>query len=70
MTGMRIALIVIFGLAIGCAPAAEPAPAWEATNPIVPLPDSPLGIQNELADLKEPPTPERVRLGRWLFFAI
>ncbi len=47
---------------------------WEAANPLVPIPDPPLGIGGEanppakLTDLTDPPTPERVRLGRWLFF--
>ena len=47
---------------------------WEAANPIVPIPDPPLGIGTEegrpakLTDFPDPPTPERVRLGRWLFF--
>lgn len=47
-----------------------PAPVaeWEAANPVVPLPAPPLGIDARFADLKEPPTPSRVRLGRWLFF--
>ena len=51
--------------------AADP---WEASNPIVPIPDPPLGIGGEknppakLTDLENPPTPESVRLGRWLFF--
>lgn len=46
----------------------------EADNPIVPIPDPPLGIGGEdnppakLTDLEDPPTPESVRLGRWLFF--
>jgi cytochrome c peroxidase len=44
------------------------APAWEAENPVVPLPKPPLGIDNTFEELPEPPTPERVRLGRWLFF--
>jgi cytochrome c peroxidase len=43
-------------------------PDWELANPIVPLPAPPLGIDSTLTGLKEPPTPERVRLGRWLFF--
>jgi cytochrome c peroxidase len=43
-------------------------PEWERENPIIPLPESPLGIDMKLTDLPEPPTPERVRLGRWLFF--
>ena len=43
-------------------------PPWEAANPIKPVPAGPLGTEIDLASLKEPPTPERVRLGRWLFF--
>ena len=43
-------------------------PSWERANPIAPLPASPLGIDSKLTDLGEPPTPPRVRLGRWLFF--
>lgn len=54
--------------------AAQDVPAWEAANPIVPIPDPPLGIGTEkeplpkLTELPNPPTPESVRLGRWLFF--
>jgi cytochrome c peroxidase len=48
--------------------ASAQSPGWELANPIVPLPAPPLGIDSKLTDLKEPPTPERVRLGRWLFF--
>ena len=33
-----------------------------------PLPKPPLGISSSLSELKEPPSPERVRLGRWLFY--
>jgi cytochrome c peroxidase len=40
----------------------------EADNPIRPIPDGPLGTGIVLQSLKEPPTPPRVRLGRWLFF--
>lgn len=40
----------------------------DKANPIKALPASPLGISSKLTDLREPPTPERVRLGRWLFF--
>jgi cytochrome c peroxidase len=40
----------------------------EKENPLQPIPKSPLGIESNLSDLKEPPTPERVRLGRWLYF--
>jgi len=67
LVGMLIALTVVVLLA-GCTPQEEPPPAWEAANPLVPLPESPLGIESKLADLPDPPTPERVRLGRWLYF--
>ena len=53
--------------AAGCAAPAE-APPWEAGNPIRPLPVAPIGPDINLATLKTPPTPERVRLGRWLFY--
>ena len=46
----------------------ERLPAWEAANPLRPLPEPPLGIDGTFAELKDPPTPERVRLGRWLFY--
>lgn len=40
----------------------------EDENPLRPIPDSPLGIRGKLSELKDPPTPEKVRLGRWLFY--
>lgn len=45
-------------------------PSWEAANPIEPVPTPPLGVggKYKLTDLPDPPTPQRVRLGRWLFF--
>lgn len=51
------------------APARQGVPAaWETANPVVPLADPPLGINRQWSELKDPPTPARVRLGRWLFF--
>jgi cytochrome c peroxidase len=44
------------------------APPWERDNPVRPLPREPLGIDRKLSELPEPPTPERVRFGRWLFY--
>ncbi len=58
-------LSVIFGFTLACRLAAPP---WEEANPIVPLPAAPLGLEIDFAKLPEPPTPERVRLGRWLFY--
>jgi cytochrome c peroxidase len=43
-------------------------PSWELANPIRPLPSPPLGINRQWSELPDPPTPARVRLGRWLFF--
>jgi cytochrome c peroxidase len=70
MTRNNVALIgfialIGMGMLIGCA---EQVPEWELANPIIPLPEPPLGIDTSFADLGEPPTPERVRLGRWLFY--
>lgn len=43
-----------------------PPPAWEIANPLAPLPQAPLGIDVDLRALGV--TPEKARLGRWLFF--
>jgi cytochrome c peroxidase len=63
---MRLRGLCLLGLALtGCTPRTPP---WEAANPIRPLPTPPLGIDSRFSDLEEPPTLERVRLGRWLFY--
>src|SRR5687768_3319574 len=50
-------------------PTCHPArPAWQAANPSKPIPAGPHGTEIDLAALPQPPTPERVRLGRWLFY--
>lgn len=54
-------------LAAGAAPAPEPTP-WEAESPLRPLPAAPLGITADFGSLPYAVTPEKVRLGRWLFF--
>jgi cytochrome c peroxidase len=48
--------------------ASADASLLEADNPIRPIPDAPLGSGIVLQLSSEPPTPARVRLGRWLFF--
>lgn len=50
--------------------AAAPAgpPPWELDNPVRPLPEAPLGVEADWAALPFRITPEKVRLGRWLFF--
>src|SRR5690606_3924887 len=40
----------------------------EVENPILPLPTAPLGTDIVLSAVTPAPTPERVRLGRWLFY--
>jgi cytochrome c peroxidase len=52
---------------IGCQLEA-PTPEWELANPLLPVPESPLGIEGRLVDLEDPPTPETIRLGRWLYY--
>src|SRR5687768_12834948 len=60
-----MAAVLLVAMAGGCG---TPAPQWEAANPIRPLPEAPLGPDVNLAALPDPPTPARVRLGRWLFY--
>jgi cytochrome c peroxidase len=70
----RIALrqecgIALFGVSVLAGIAAqEQVPRWDAANPVQPLPTSPLGIDSKLTDLPAAPTPQRVRLRRWLFY--
>ena len=59
---------VVALVATACSSAASAPPPWEADNPIVAIPQAPLGAEIDLSSLTEPPTPERVRLGRWLFY--
>jgi cytochrome c peroxidase len=60
------------GLACRAAPSVPPAASpeagatWELTNPVLPLPTPPLGSPADFAALPWV-TPEKVRLGRWLF---
>ncbi len=72
-----LALLSTAALAAGCASqepvraaaaSAPKSPAWELDNPVRPLPDPPLGVAADLAEAPFRVTPEKVRLGRWLFF--
>jgi cytochrome c peroxidase len=71
---LALALVVFSVLCIGWAliSAADPAEGeerpCEKANPLKPLPTPPLGIESSLDELEDPPTPETVRLGRWLFY--
>ena len=60
-----IACLVVSLAWVGCKPA---TPEWELANPVVPLPEPPLGVDHTFSELQDPPTPERVRLGRWLYY--
>lgn len=75
VTARRLGLAALLLLAAcrAAAPVAEPAPAaavplWELENPVRPLPVPPLGVPVEFSELPFKVTPEKVRLGRWLFF--
>ena len=60
--GLILTLPLVLG---GCTP---PTPEWELANPIEPLPEPPLGVTHSFDELEDPPTPETVRLGKWLFY--
>ena len=67
-------VLTLCGIDVSANELARNVSQWESANPIVPIPDNPLGIGTEkeplpkLTELPDPPTPERVRLGRWLFY--
>jgi cytochrome c peroxidase len=63
------ALVAVAAFAASCGPARRDSPPpWEAGNPIRPLVATPFGMDLYVAGAKQRPTPERVRLGRWLFY--
>ncbi len=74
MTRTHLALAAAVVALAGCRSAAAPRvaaasaapPAWEQENPLKPLPAPPLGIEVDWAALRV--TPEKARLGRWLFY--
>ncbi|MFQ5700982.1 MAG: cytochrome-c peroxidase [Acidobacteriota bacterium] len=61
-------LVIMAGLWAGCRGAEKSAAAWEQENPVRALPAPPLGNEADFSSLKFEVTPEKVRLGRWLFF--
>ncbi len=61
-----LALALVGAAAASCA--RPSGPEWEVANPLRPVPDPPLGIDSTFESLADPPTPERIRLGRWLFY--
>ncbi|MCL4848462.1 MAG: cytochrome-c peroxidase [Acidobacteria bacterium] len=69
----RLAALAVLGslvlLVTACSwRASGTRPTWEHDNPIEPLPALPAGFEGRWDRLSSPPTPERVRLGRWLFY--
>ena len=69
----RLAPLLALALAAGChREAVRPAaaqPDWERDNPLRPLPAPPVGMEVEWAAARGVTvTPEKVRLGRWLFY--
>lgn len=62
-TPLFAASLFVLALLAGCG-----TPPLERDNPVLPLPEPPLGISSRFDELATPPTPERVRLGRWLFY--
>ncbi len=64
VVGLLVSVVVVGTVGVS----AEMTPEWEKANPVLALPQPPLGISSEWSELEEPPTPERVRLGRWLFY--
>ena len=64
---LAITLLAALGLVSGVALATHDERNLNTANPVRALPRPPLGV-NDLDELASPPVPERVRLGRWLFF--
>ena len=73
----RLSLLVLVPLAVAAcrtgATTASPVPdppdaPWERESPPLPLPTPPLGMEVDLTRSTVRLTPEKVRLGRWLFY--
>jgi len=74
-----LVLAALAFVALSCRASVRPAPQhgpqqpdreppWELDNPVRPLPAPPPGLEVDLSQAKVEVTPEKVRLGRWLFF--
>src|SRR5690242_4914147 len=65
-------ILCVVCVVAGCAAATHPRrsapPAWELENPVLALPAPPRGVNAHWETLPFRLTPEKVRLGRWLFF--
>lgn len=72
---MRALVLASLAAALAaCSDAWSDTAGWEAENPVVDLPEPPLGVADNVSWRKLEAqqglkvTPEKVRLGRWLFF--
>ncbi len=69
-----LALVTLAAVSLGaCRSVAPEAPRgeapWEKESPLLPLPSPPLGLESfDLGKTRVKLSPEKVRLGRWLFF--
>jgi cytochrome c peroxidase len=52
------------------APEGAAAPPWERESPLLPFPRPPLGMEVDLSRSTVKLSPEKVRLGRWLFYDV
>lgn len=72
MTARRVATVLsiawVLSWAPGCQSTNTLAPPWDAANPVRPIPPAPLGLESYLGPALVQLQPERVRLGRWLFY--
>ena len=68
ITALALCIVAIAIVSCSTGPKISEFVAWEKENPVRPLPTLPLGITSTYPELKEPPTPERVRPGRRLFY--
>ncbi len=65
---IAVLLVIAAGPATAAGATAEDVPAWERDSPLLPLPAAPLGMTVDLSRTRVRLTPEKVRLGRWLFY--
>ncbi len=66
-TALRVIAAAFLPAAAACA-TPPPATRWEVDNPLAALPAPPLGVEADFSSLAFKVTPEKVRLGRWIFF--
>jgi cytochrome c peroxidase len=70
----KLSYALVVAAIVACSEARSDPIGWESDNPVVALPEPPLGVADQvnwrkleaIQGLKV--TPEKVRLGRWLFF--